>query len=162
MFMNNRPPNLSFTIKHSGDGKWVPFSDTLVTVESSGKLTKSETELHIKPTNTGIILHSTSAHPKETKYNIIRNMFHRAYNNSSNKESEAKSVHKIWGLMSENGFTSRLLKRLLGEVQLSRDKRGRDNRRQQGGKERQGYIRYIGGPHRDVLRACLAANDANN
>lgn len=32
--------------------------------------------------------------------------------------------------MSENGYTSRLLKRLLREVQRSSDKRGRDNERQ--------------------------------
>lgn len=101
-----------------------------MTVESSGNVAKFETELYIKPTNSGTILHSTSAHPKQTKYNIVRNMFHRAYNNSSNKEKEAKSVNKIWSLMSENGYTSRLLKRLLREVQRSSDKRGRDNERQ--------------------------------
>ena len=35
--------------------------------------------------------------------------------------------------MSENGYTSRLLKRLLREVQRSRDKRGRDKRQRERG-----------------------------
>ena len=50
----------------SSDGQGVPFLDTLVTAETSDNVTKIETELYIKPTNSGIILHSTSAHPKDT------------------------------------------------------------------------------------------------
>ena len=112
-------------MESSRDGQGVPFLDTLVTVETYENITKIETELFIKPTNSGIILHSSSAHPKDTKCNIVRNMFHRAYNNSSSKQKEDKSVNKIWSLLLENGYTSRLLKRLLREVQRSRAKRGR-------------------------------------
>ena len=115
-FLNDQHPNLSFTMEHSGQGQGVPFLDTFVTVETCENLTKLETELYIKPTNSGIILHSTSAHPKDTKYNIIRNIIHRAYNNSPNKQKEDNSVNKIWKLLLENGYPSKLLKRLLGEV----------------------------------------------
>jgi len=123
-FLNTQHPNLSFTMDSSRDEQGVPFLDTFVTVETCENITKIETELYIKPTNSGIILHSSSAHPKETKLNIVRNMFHRAYNNSSSKQKEDKSVNKIWNLLLENGYTSRLLKRLLREVQRVRARRG--------------------------------------
>ena len=129
-FLNRQHPNLSFTIEHSREDQGVPFLDTLVTVETCENRTSIETELYIKPTNSGIILHSSSAHPKDTKLNIIRNMFHRAYNNSSSKEKEEKSIHKIWNLMLENGYTSGVLKRLLSEVQRSRRGRGRGRGRE--------------------------------
>ena len=125
-FLNEQHPNLSFTMDCGADGQGVPFLDTSVTVETRENTTKIETELYIKPTNSGIILHSSSAHPKDTKHNIIRNMFHRAYNNSSSKQKEAKSVDKIWKLMLENGYTSTLLGRLFREVQRSRARRGRE------------------------------------
>ena len=127
-FLNDQHPYLAFTIEHSGQGQGVPFLDTLVTVETRGSETSIETELYINPTNSGIILHSTSAHPKSTKHNIIRNMFHRAYNNSSCDEKANRSVAKIWALLLDNGYTSGLLKRLLSEVQRSRT-RGRQTKR---------------------------------
>ena len=95
-FMNSQHPNLSFTMECSRAGEGVPFLDTLVTVETCGNVTKLETELYIKPTNSGIIFHSTSAHPKDTKHNIIRNMFHRAYNNSSTMDFKP-SVSVLFG-----------------------------------------------------------------
>ena len=137
-FMNSQHPNLAFTMDYTRAGQGVPFLDTLVTVETSENITKLETELFIKPTNSGIILHSTSAHPKATKHNIIRNMFHRAYNNSSNKQKEDRSIDKVWNLLLENGYTLRLLKRLLREVQRSRAKRGRGDRRGRGRGDRRG------------------------
>ena len=136
VFMNSQHPNLSFTMEHSGDGQGVPFLDTLVTVERCGNVTKLETELYIKPTNSGIILHATSAHPKDTKHNIIRNMFNRAYNNSTSAQKEVKSINKIWKVLQENGYNSRVLKRLLREVQRSRAKRGMGDRRQKGRTDR--------------------------
>ena len=135
--MNSQHPNLSFTMECSRAEEGVPFLDTLVTVETCGNVTKLETELYIKPTNSGIILHSTSAHPKDTKHNIFRNMFHRAYNNSSSQQKEGRSINKIWNLLSENGYSSKLLKKLLREVQRARARRGRGERgRGEGHRER--------------------------
>ena len=119
-FLNNQHPTLSFTMEQSGDGQGVAFLDTLVTVETRGNQTKLETELYIKPTNSGIILHETSAHPREMKHNIVRNMFHRAYNNSSSRQKETSSIDKIWKLLLENGYSKRLLHKLLGEVKRAR------------------------------------------
>ena len=53
-----------------------------------------ETELYIKPTNSGIILHASSAHPTTTKHDMVRNMFHKAFNNSTSKDKEESSVQK--------------------------------------------------------------------
>ena len=128
-FFNSRHPNLSFTMDKSSSGHSVPFLDTLVSVETSENITKLETELYIKPTNSGIILHSSSAHPKNTKYNIIRNMFHRAYNQSSSRQKEDHSLNKIWNLLIENGYSEGLLRRLLREVHRSRARRSRDKGR---------------------------------
>ena len=130
--LTTQHPNLSFNMEHSGEGQGVSFLDTFVKVERQGSATKLETELHIQPTNSGIILHSTSAHPKNTKHNIIRNMFHRAYNNSSNAQKEKSSINKIWTLLLENGYAPKILERLLREVQRSRAKRGRGDTGQRG------------------------------
>ena len=41
-----------------------------------------------------------------------------------NKQKEDRSIDKVWNLLLENGYTLRLLKRLLREVQRSGAKRG--------------------------------------
>ena len=112
----------------------MPFLDTLVTVEVKNSQTSIETELYIKPMNSGIILHSSSAHPTSTKHNIIRNMFHRAMNNSSNKEKADRSIRKIWDLLVGNGYTPKVLERLLKEVRKSRSAKGEGGRRAKKGK----------------------------
>lgn len=75
-----------------------------------------ETELYIKPTNSGIILHYKSAHPTSTKHNIARNQFRRAMRNSSSKAKEEASIKRIWELLVSNGYPVRVLRRLLAEV----------------------------------------------
>ena len=118
-YLNSLHPTLRFTLEHSGGGVGVPFLDTLVTVVAhGGGATRIETELYIKPTNSGIILHYNSAHPAATKHNIVRNQFHRAIRNSSNRVKEEKSIEKIWGLLAQNGYPEKVLGRLLKEVQF--------------------------------------------
>lgn len=137
-YLNSLHPNLSFTLDYSKPNKAVPFLDTSVTLTSVGGICMLETELYIKPMNSGIVLHATSAHPTSTKHNMIRNMFHRAFNNSSSKEREENSVEKIRSLLLGNGYSSRLLKRLLREVRLARP-RGAKGRRKLEAKE-DGYL----------------------
>ena len=55
-------------------------------------------------------------------------MFHRAYNNSSNKEKETKSIDKIWDLLRKDEYPSKPLWRLLREVKQSRTGQGRGER----------------------------------
>ena len=139
-YMNSRHPHLKFTMEHTGGGSGVPYLDTLVTLETSGENTTIETELYIKPTNSGIILHSTSAHPTSTKHNIVRNMFHRAMDNSSSVEKERKSVDKIWNLLLKNGYNSGLLRRMLREVRLARTGNGRRRKAKEGSGSYDGFL----------------------
>ena len=98
--INTVHDTVKFTIEHSGGGSGVPFLDTLVTVEAQGGHTKIETELYIKPTNSGIILHHQSAHPTLTKHNMARDQFARAIKNSSRMDKEKKSIANILGSSS--------------------------------------------------------------
>ena len=59
------------TFRRRGQGAL--FLDTLVTVEKNNGVTKSETEIFIKPMNYGIILNADSAHTSSTKHNVARN-----------------------------------------------------------------------------------------
>ena len=115
-YLNSLHPTVKFTLDHSGGGLGVPFLDTLVTVEERNGVTRIETELYIKPTNSGIILHYESAHPTSTKHNIARNQFRRAIRNSSNTLKESRSIAKIRSLLVKNGYPEKLLKRLLREA----------------------------------------------
>ena len=133
-YLNNLHPKLAFTLDYSKENKGVPFLDTLVTVTASGTgEVKLETELYIKPTNSGIVMHERSAHPTSTKHNMIRNMFHRALNHSSNKEKEECSIAKIKELLLGNGYSPQLLKRLLWEVRNARRNKGTARKRAVGG-----------------------------
>ena len=128
--LNSLHPTLRFTMEHSGTKSGVAFLDTLVTVVTQGQVTKIETELYIKPTNSGIILHYKSAHPKSTKQNIVRSQFRRAIRNSSSSAKERASIDKIWTLLVQNGYPEKVLRRLLWEVkqQGSRSRMGKVSR----------------------------------
>ena len=122
-YLNSIHPNLAFTLDFTKDNKGVPFLDTLVTIETSqAGRAKLETELYIKPTNSGIVLHATSAHPSATKHSMIRNMFHRAYNNASSTSKAESGVSKIRALLLGNGYSAQLLKKLLRQVRQARSK----------------------------------------
>ena len=118
--MNTVHDTVKFTIEHSGQGQGVPFLDTLVTIEAHGDRTTIETELYIKPTNSGIILHYHSAHPTQTKHNMARNQFDRALRNSSSASKEENSIGKIWALLAENGYPRHIISRLLEEARRGR------------------------------------------
>ena len=145
---------MKFTLDHSKNGKGVPFLDTYVTVELNGNQTaKVETELYIKPTNSGIVLHATSAHPTSTKHNMIRGMFRRALNLSSSKTREASSVEKIRLLLIKNGYSRNLLKRLLREVQDEKRTKQKRGDRQNAGND--GYLTL---PYIDEHLLCKVKN----
>ena len=71
-YFNSLHPTVKFTLEYSREGRGIPFLDLLVTVEVGNNETKLETELYIKPTNSGIVLHYRSAHPSST---TARNQF---------------------------------------------------------------------------------------
>ena len=89
-YMNTVHDTVKFTIELPREGSGVPFLDTLVTIEGHGENVTIETELYVKPTNSGIILHYHSAHPTQTKLNMARSQFTRAIRNSSSVSKEEK------------------------------------------------------------------------
>ena len=87
------PPNARLDPPVFRQGYRGPFLGTLVSIVTGE--TTLDTELYLKPTSSEIVLHADSAHQETTKHNVIRNVFHRALNNSSNQSKEDTSVEKI-------------------------------------------------------------------
>ena len=114
--LNALHPTIKFTLDYSGVGGSVAFLDTLVSVETMDGRTALETELFIKPMNSGILLHYQSAHPTSTKHNMARNQFIRAISLSSSASKEKTSISKIWDILEKNGYPRKLLRRLLREA----------------------------------------------
>ena len=148
-YLNSLHPTLKFTLEHSGGGQGVPFLDTLVTVEESSNMTRIETELYIKPMNSGIILHYESAHPKSTKHNVARNQFRRAIRNSSNELKERHSVEKIHRLLQQNGYPEKLLLKLYREVRSGHKPVSRKQ-----GKKHEGFDGFLCLPYVDEKLLC--------
>ena len=148
-YLNSLHQTLKFTLEYSASGQGVPFLDTLVTVEEHDGVTRIETELYIKPMNSGIILHYESAHPMSTKHSVARNQFRRALRNSSNGLKARRSVDKIHNLLLQNGYPERLLKRLLKEAQGSRT-----SMRHTTGRGRQQFDGFLSLPYIDEDLLC--------
>ena len=148
-YLNSLHPTVKFTLDHSGVDKGVAFLDTMVTVEERSNGTKIETELYIKPTNSGIVLHFKSAHPTSMKHNIARNQFRRAIRNSSNAIKERRSVDKIRDLLLQNGYPEKLLVRLLKEA-----RRNFTPARARARKERTHYDGFLCLPYIDEELLC--------
>ena len=56
-YLNSLHPTVKFTMEYTKPDSGVPYLDTLVSVVSTGARTYLTTELYIKPTNSGIVLH---------------------------------------------------------------------------------------------------------
>ena len=65
-------------MEYSKPDSSVSYLDTLVSVIPTGDKAFLANELYIKPTNSGIVLHSYSAHPSSTKISKARNQLKRA------------------------------------------------------------------------------------
>ena len=123
-YLNSIHPTVKFTMEYSKPDSSVPYLDTLVSVIPIGDKAFLATELYIKPTNSGIVLHFHSAHPSSTKISMARNQFKRALLVSSDKDREEKSVSKMWNLLLSNGYPKHILKRTLREAKIPSTKQG--------------------------------------
>ena len=74
--INHAHSSISFTIETTGDSGSIPFLDTTITVKPNGKYI---TELYIKPTSAGIILHAESAQPWKTKRAVLHSQIRRSH-----------------------------------------------------------------------------------
>ena len=103
--INSTHPSISFTIETTEDSGSIPFLDTKITVEPNGKYT---TELYIKPTSSGIILHADSAQPWKTKRAVLHSQTRRAIRLSSDEDARARSIQRIRELFSSNGYNDKI------------------------------------------------------
>ena len=107
-FINNFHRSLKFTIERTdkSPNSQIPFLDTLLTVQPSGKFT---TELYIKPMAAPIILHYDSAHPKQTKSSVLFSQMLRAMRLGSNMKCKNRGMDKIASLFTANGYPHSLI-----------------------------------------------------
>ena len=117
--INNVHPSIKFTIESTDNTKSIPFLDTRITVEPTGQYT---TELYIKPTSAGIILHAESAHPWKTKRAVLYSQIRRAINISSDNSARERSIEQIKDLFLNNGYSMRTISRAIHYCQTSRPK----------------------------------------
>lgn len=104
--INQAHPSIKFTIETTEDSGSIPFLDSKITVEPSGKYT---TELYIKPTSAGIILHAESAQPWKTKKGVLHSQIRRAIQLSSDEHARTRSISRIKELFLNNGYSSRTI-----------------------------------------------------
>ena len=104
---------------------------------SSSAIQELRSELYIKPSNAGIILHYRSAHPKHTKLNTLRSQFRRAARLSSDEEAKSRSFGKIRDLFTKNGYPAHVLKKIQRQMERSPGgRRGGGSRKRRGAPER--------------------------
>ena len=138
-YLNGIDSRIQFTSEMTEEGEGsVPMLDTLITLDKEDGLCKYSTELYIKPNNAGIILHYKSAHPKQTKVNLVRSQFQRAVRLSSSDDAKERSLDKITNLLKKNGYPKRLLGRVRRETLMAGNaRRGRRDGGQVGRRTRQ-------------------------
>ena len=108
--VNNAHPSIKFTIESTEDAPSLPFLDTKITVEPSGKYT---TELYIKPMSAGIILHADSAQPWKTKRAVLHSQIRRAINLSSDDNACQRSIQTVKELFSNNGYSTKTINKAI-------------------------------------------------
>ena len=135
-YLNSINGRIQFTCEMTEEGTGsIPMLDVLLTVTKQDSRCKLTTELFIKPNNAGIILHYKSAHPKETKVNMVRSQFQRAIRLSSDEQARERSLGKIDDLLKKNGYPMQLVARIKRETLMT----GRQHPfRRDGGQVRRG------------------------
>ena len=110
--INNAHPAIKFTIETTEINGSLPFLDTTITVEPSGKYI---TELYIKPTSSGIILHADSAQPWKVKRAVLHSQTRRAIKLSSNEQARRRSISRIKDLFLSNGYNSKIINKTIDD-----------------------------------------------
>ena len=140
-YLNSIHSNIKFTLEDTSASGTVAFLDTIIKVDQNFKYS---TELYIKPTHSGIIIHQTSSHPMQTKKAVIRSEFRRAMRVSSDEAAGSRSCQKIQDLFESNGYSKQLVRRLRRAVAGARRGQVRGKRqhlqREEGYRSLDGYL----------------------
>ena len=111
--INGAHPSINFTMENTETSGSIPFLDTKITVEPTGKYT---TELYIKPTSSGIILHANSAQPWRTKRAVLESQVTRAIKLSSDEKAKDRSIGLIQNLFTTNGYSKKTINKTVHRV----------------------------------------------
>ena len=122
--LNQFHPTIKFSLEHTGDLPSIPFLDTNVTVTQDGSVT---TELYIKPTHSGILLHYDSAHPKSLKDAIAQSQLQRALRVSNTPSGSTRSVTKMTSMLEKNSYPVNTITRARKRANNTREKRKMDD-----------------------------------
>ena len=77
-----------------------------MTLTEDGTIT---TELHIKPTHSGVLLHHSSAHPRSTKVAVASSQMNRALRVSSTSAGSSRNTEKIALMLENNGYPNDMI-----------------------------------------------------
>ena len=111
--LNQFHPSIKFSLEHTGELPSIPFLDTSVSITQDGSVT---TELYIKPTHSGILLHYDSAHPRSTKDAIAQSQMQRALRVSNTPSGSTRSTRKIANMLERNGYLKTTITRAQGRA----------------------------------------------
>ena len=98
-------PNISFTINHTNP---IPFLDAEISTNQDGRVC---TELYIKPTHSGVLLHYNSAHPKHVKMGVAIGQMRRAVRIANTREGVERGIRKITSMLLANGYPDCMLRK---------------------------------------------------
>ena len=102
-YLNNKHPNINFTIENEINGK-LPFLDLLLTKMNDSLLIS----LYRKPTFSGLGISFFSYCSYKFKINSIKTLIHRAYNLTSTYSLFHDEVNFLKQYFINNGFTSHI------------------------------------------------------
>ena len=112
--MNLLHPAIKFTTAREDSQGCIPFLDILLTRHQDDSYS---TELYVKDTHSGIVLHFASAHPRRTKVNTLKNELRRARRLSSDTQTANRSASKIKDVFKHNGYPDKLIESTDRQVQ---------------------------------------------
>ena len=108
---NSLHDTIKFTSETSLETGQLNFLNITFTLEDN----QLESELFIKPSNSGISLHFSSCHPMVVKLNTARNHFKTAIQLSSGEAQRDRSVSKVVTLLMNNGYPTKVVDSLKHE-----------------------------------------------
>ena len=106
--LNEFHHTIKFSLEHTGDTPSIPFLDTSVSITQDNTIA---TELYIKPTHSGILLHYSSAHPTSTKEAIAFSQMNRALRVSSTSTGSSQGMKKIAEMLGKNDYPTHTIEK---------------------------------------------------
>ena len=112
--MNSQHPSLQFTIEKEHNNQ-INFLD--MTVYHSNKTL--HTKWHIKPTNTFLYTHFSSASPPSYKKNAIRALYTRSQKLTTETENKIEARQLVKNIFRKNGYSDSYIERIFSETDQS-------------------------------------------